>query len=93
MAIFLGLAEDFGELALKGVEPFVEVSDGCLGCGRLVRESGSGGRGAARKDLALDLLELAFEALDALLWRRRRLALAQRRSACSGEHRRCRNKN
>ena len=70
--VFLGLAKDVGHLPLQRVEPLVERRDRRLGRRRLVGKAGGVRRPAARKHLALDLLDLPFEALEALLGRRRR---------------------
>ena len=67
MAVLFGLAEHVGHLPLERVEPLVEGGDRRLGRRGIVGEAGGVGRTAAREDLALHLLDLPFEPLDALL--------------------------
>ena len=74
----LRLAEQIGHLPLERVEPLVERGNGGLGGRGLIREAGRLGRPAFRKDLALHLIDLPLEPLEALLGRRR-LALGERR--------------
>jgi hypothetical protein len=75
VAILLGLTDEVGNLLLKRVEALVEVDDRRLGRRGIVSKTGGVRRAALREDLPLDLLHLLLETIEALLRRRRRLAL------------------
>jgi hypothetical protein len=84
MTVLFRLAQDIGHLPFERIKPLIEGRDRRLARGGFVREARGVGRPAPREHLALDLLQLAFEAFDALLWRRR-LALSDcRRSRNHG---------
>src|SRR4051812_19893950 len=81
MAVLFRLAEHIRDLTLKRIEALVKRDDRGLRRRRLVRKAGAVGRPALREDLALDLLNLTLEPVEALLGTRRRLALCERRGS------------
>src|SRR4051794_24277731 len=92
MAVLLRRAEQVGHLPLERVEPLVERRDRRLRGRRFVGEASGVRRASLRKNLALHLVYLALEAVEALLGRRR-LALGKRRggrqrNGCGGRERR-----
>jgi hypothetical protein len=78
IAVFLGLPNEVRHLPFDCVETLVEGDDRRLGRRRIVREASGVSRAPLREDLALHLLHLFFEAVDALLGTRRRLTLRKR---------------
>jgi hypothetical protein len=78
IAVLLRLADEIGHLLLERVEPLVEAQDRRLRRGRIVGEPGSVGGLALREQLALHLLDLLFQPIDALLGSRLRLLLGDR---------------
>ena len=88
MAVFFRLAKHVRHLPLDGVEPLGECRDGRLRRRRFTGDAGRVGRAAPRKDLALDLLDLALEPLNALLGSRH-LALGHRRGRNKRDACRC----
>ena len=77
VAVLLRLAKHVGHLPLERVEALVEAHHRRLGRGRVVGEAGGVGRLALWEDAPLHLVDLALEAIDALLGRRL-LALSER---------------
>ena len=78
MPVLFRLAEEVGHLPLERVEALVERGHRRLGRRGLVREAGGVRRAALGEDLALDLIDLPLQPVEALLGSRR-LALGERR--------------